>query len=177
MNRPGSSDRDNALYWQLRQHPEIEADAFSRNADINSTLSAFRQSVLESDPTSIDTYLSQDFGEYTRLFRLIGKLAITHVISVAESEKRFLQLEVPNSEMQKTKDHWYRYLWQECLAKDIQTLSQLKAKKLRIVSFNYDRSLEYYLGKKIAARFLVAPGRNIEQDQAHEWAASGFEAI
>lgn len=177
MNRPGSTDRDNALYWQLRHSPTIEADNFSKNTDINSSLLAFCQSLREQDPTSIDTYLSQDFGPNTLLFRSIGKLAIAHVISSAESVKRFSQIEIPGSEMQKNNAHWYRYLWQECLAKDIQTLAQLKAKKLRIVSFNYDRSLEYYLGRKIAARFLATPGQFLAPEKSQEWAADGFSAV
>lgn len=162
-----------ALYDQLRGNPAISQawDALSGH-DLVYALIEFRQRLIESDPKSIDEFLSRDFGAATKVFRQIGKLSIAHVIAAHESESAFQSVEQAPSQ-----DHWYRYLWQDCLNAGSRSLDDLKAKRLRIVSFNYDRSLEYFLGKRIAAAHLAQPDRLLDPTKARTWAAKGFKEV
>jgi hypothetical protein len=132
----------------------------------------FRQRLSESRPKSIDEFLSRDFSTATKIFRQIGKLAIAHAIAASESPQAF-----EDADGNLSNDHWYNYLWQECLAPNCKTLEDLKNKKLRVISFNYDRSLEYFLGKKIAATHLAKPGNQLNPKFVQSWARDGFLAV
>lgn len=162
-----------ALYDQLQgdQAASRAWRALSKQ-DLVYALIEFRQRLIASDPKSIDEFLSHDFGTATVVFRQIGKLSIAHVIAAHESESAFHKINQDSS-----KDNWYRYLWQDCLNAGCRSLDDLKAKKLRFISFNYDRSLEYFLGKGIAAAHLAQPDRLLDPAKAHTWAARGFKEV
>ncbi|MDH5709509.1 MAG: hypothetical protein OEY75_10385, partial [Hylemonella sp.] len=134
----------------------------------------FRARLVHSDPRSIDEFLSRDFQLVTPVFRQIGKLAIAHVIATSEVASIFEQLERSDDPM---KDHWYRYLWKDCLNDRCRTLDDLKAKKLRFVSFNYDRSLEYFLASRIAATYLTPPGDALADSRHQAWRTTGLQEI
>ncbi len=161
----------------LYDHVEADSDAVklwrgSSNADLRLALVKFRQLLIGSDPKSIDEFLSRDFGAATQLFRTIGKLAIANVIARTESVAKFTDA----SDGHLT-DHWYRYLWQDCLYAGSADLDSLKSKKLRIVSFNYDRSLEYFLGQRIAATFLTGARQMLAPDRIPVWAQPGNKEV
>jgi hypothetical protein len=132
----------------------------------------FRQRLVESNPKSIDEFLSRDFGTLNNAFRLIGKLSIAQVISANESK-----VLMNAAENNPAVDHWYRYLWQYCLNDGFSSLAEVKAKRLRIISFNYDRSLEFFLGKRLAATYLANPAESLSQEKIEKWAAPGFRAV
>ena len=88
-----------------------------------------------SDQSSVDAFL---FGRPNPVFIEIGKLAIAKYIIQSEHKDR-LPTDPPQTELDKQK--WYGYL----LNNFIPTLDDIKLSKLSIITFNYDRSLEYYL--------------------------------
>jgi len=167
------------LLDQLRKDSAITAE-WDKHYSLNlvHALILFRQKLVGSEPKSIDAFLSGDFGPLTTVFRQIGKLAIAHVIAKRESLSIFQTIEESTAkDDSRPKDHWYRYLWQDCLKVGSQSLDDLKAKKLRVVSFNYDRSLEYFLGWKIAATFPTHAGKMLYPEKIQQWAADGFKEI
>lgn len=156
-----TNDKESVLAWRK----------ISRK-DLSFSLVEFRHRLIESAPKSIDEFLSRDFGLANPLFRLIGKLAIAHVIASCESVSA-----IERGGANQTHDHWYRYLWQDCLNNGILGLDKLRAKKLRIISFNYDRSLEYFLGRSIAATYLTPPGTILAPELVNKWADAGFKEV
>lgn len=167
------SETASTLHETLTNNPDFRNSwsAVSKK-EFSYALISFRQKLIESDPKSIDEFLARDFGDASHAFRLIGKLSIAYVIAESEllSKMDSAQSELPN-------DHWYRYLWQDCLNAGCRSLDDVKRKKLRIISFNYDRSLEYFLGKRIAAAFLTNHGVQLDPARTEIWAKPGFEAV
>lgn len=157
----------------------LNNDVKSRNSwrsvsrkDLSSALIDFRSRLIESDPKSIDEFLSRDFGAANDVYRAIGKLSIACVIAAHESALKILNA-TPNSNI----DDWYRYLWQDCLNANCRSLDDVKAKKLQIISFNYDRSLEYFLGRRLAATYFADPGTVLDSDSYAAWCRSGFSTV
>ncbi len=171
------SDRAMALHNQLQDLPEVRSWLMSHRADLGPILINFRQRLIESDPKSIDEFLSRDFGDGSTAFRAIGKMAIAHVIAAGESESAIQNLDQPIADQHSAKDHWYRYLWQDCLNRDVAALEAIKTKKLQIISFNYDRSIEYFLGKRIAATYRTAPTASLDPSASHNWAEGGYKFV
>jgi hypothetical protein len=132
----------------------------------------FRHRLIESAPKSIDEFLSRDFGDANPLMRLIGKLSIAQVIASCESVSA-----IQSGGAYDSRDDWYRFLWQDCLNTGMPGLDALRTKKLKIISFNYDRSLEYFLGRKIAATYFTPPGSTLDPALAERWAAAGFQEV
>jgi hypothetical protein len=167
-------DEANSLYNYLANDREavIAWQKISRK-DLVYALVEFRSRLIESDPKSIDEFLSRDFSDANPLFRLIGKLCIAHVIASCENinaiESGMATNDIP--------DHWYRYLWQDCLNNGSPGLEALTEKKLKVISFNYDRSLEYFLGRRIAATYLTPPGSTLGSATAEKWAGAGFQRV
>jgi len=85
----------------------------------------------DSNVPSIDAFLSRrpDLVE-------IGKHVIAANLCCEENPTAISSEE--------TKDHWYRYLWSR-LIEDTDSPHQLINNEVRFISFNYDRSLEYFL--------------------------------
>lgn len=88
----------------------------------------YRKSLSQSGLQSVDLFL-----EYRREFLDIGKLSI--VLGIAECENEVKNLFFTGEQK------WYEYLFNKLLS----TPDDLISNKLSIVTFNYDRSLEYYL--------------------------------
>jgi hypothetical protein len=94
----------------------------------------FRESFLKSQARSIDFFL-QNQPE----FLAIGKAAISAILLERELEGNLLE-SLPNQ------GHWYRTLWDSLAI----GWDALEKNKLKIITFNYDRSLEYYLTMAMA---------------------------
>lgn len=104
----------------------------------------FVRDLNDSGVTSIDEFL-----ECRSEFRPIGKTAIAQVISRCEAEhadKDPLFRVNSNEEVQKPR--WYPLLMR-ALGPSLETLAD---NRLRIVTFNYDRSLEHYLYNALLAK-------------------------
>ena len=100
-------------------------------------LTVFMKTFLKSEMTSIDAFLARRGNDKVRLNSLhtyadIGKAAIAYCL---------IQNEQPEKLHITTDDHWYQYLW-SFIADSLESFGE---NKLSIITFNYDRSLEFYL--------------------------------
>ena len=102
----------------------------------------FARDLQAADPPSIDSFLAsrQEFSK-------AGKIAIALVLGPCEVHD-------PKGcpEIQKRKspaDDWYQYLWHALYDPP----ESIRNKKLRIITFNYDRSLPNYLHQAMCASF------------------------
>jgi len=107
---------------------------------------AFAQTLRRSGATSIDAFL-----EHRPELRETGKVAIASVLLPCEKEDALFDWH-----SDRAADHWYGYLWRYLAADGEQHLTQ---RPVRIVTFNYDRSLEQYLWITAQNMFGVGPGR------------------
>lgn len=97
-----------------------------------------------SQAPSIDEYLA------TRPQKLeVGKAAIAAIILASENfEALFAIPTASDKEKNKYPDPWYKYLWKQ-LTHGV-PLEEFERNRFSVITFNYDRSLETYLG--VAAR-------------------------
>ena len=104
----------------------------------------FVRSLQLSDPSSIDVFL-----EHNPPMSEFGKEAIASVLLRIEQEEALFDW---NEE--RRKDHWYQYLWDRLSADGADNFGKAP---LKIVTFNYDRSLEHYLFVVIRNMFHMGP--------------------
>lgn len=95
----------------------------------------FRTALTKSGANSIDTFLA-----YRPCFEKVGKLAIAYAIG-----KR----EYASCIGSDRKEHWYRYVWNK-LHTGADTARELLNNKVKVITFNYDRTLEFFLFQAIA---------------------------
>jgi hypothetical protein len=90
-------------------------------------LTHFQDELLKSNRLSVDAFLEQRWE-----FVNIGRHAIAISLIPCEMESELIR---------KEQERWYEYLWNlmDCRARDFEK------NQLAIVTFNYDRSLEYFL--------------------------------
>ena len=103
---------------------------------------SFVERLRTADAESIDAFL-----EHNPQFQEIGKLAIASHILRAESGGDFFDR---NPEVRARQ--WYRYLWKILAKKGIDGFPSWP---LKIVTFNYDRSLEQYFHTTLQSMFGV----------------------
>ncbi len=104
---------------------------------------SFCEALSQSGVSSVDAFL-----EHRKEFLMIGKTAIAEVLIPFEDESKLF-----------TKDgDWYGYF----LDKLNSPLDQFHENMVTIITFNYDRSLEWYLYKALHARFGLKEERVIE---------------
>lgn len=91
----------------------------------------FGEAFLRSSQPSIDAFLAKrpEFAE-------VGKLAIAHELCVLESPGRLYRTD--------NDDHWYMALW-AAMERDAHDPGRLGRNNVRFITFNYDRSLEFFL--------------------------------
>lgn len=85
----------------------------------------FRKALKQSQLNSVDAFL-----EHRPEFISIGKLAIANVLLKYENYEAIIM-----------SPDWYKYIWNKLITK----YDSFKNNKLSIITYNYDRSLEYYL--------------------------------
>jgi len=100
------------------------------NIDLDETVNFARQ-FKRSHVKSIDAFLAKR-NEFTE----IGKLVIATVLIEKENPDRLLDAV--------DAEHWYSYIW-NLMISDIDNISQLQSNRIKFITFNYDRSLEYFL--------------------------------
>jgi len=105
------------------------------------TFRDFRSDLQLSGITTVDAFL-----EKRPNWMRVGKVAMALALDGKESEEKLFPPYHP-------KDHWYESLWQSL---NCTSWAALKKKKVRIISFNYDRTLECYLCGVIANNFRVS---------------------
>lgn len=111
-------------------------------------LAHFEKQFRESSIISIDSFLASR-PEFTS----IGKAAIATILCLFENPES-LDPRLPQY-------HWYMYLWDH-----LRTAGTLNASSLwrnvRFISFNYDRSLEFFLFRAIRATYNVSPSQALD---------------
>lgn len=100
----------------------------------------------KSNQRSIDAFLSRQ-----ERFRDIGKFCIAAELCSRERQE---------SVIGDIEDDWYALLL-EALTRDAITLQDVRRNQIRIVTFNYDRSLEYYLFESLKHTFPNATDADI----------------
>jgi hypothetical protein len=116
----------------------------------------FRDNLMLSPDESIDSFL-----EYHENYRQIGKLLIT--IILLRYEKRLFLFDQwlsylinknidSNTPIRFSDGHWYQLLFNQ-MCKDCKFEDFSIKNKVSIITFNYDRSLEYYLLTCLHAKY------------------------
>lgn len=100
------------------------------HAQVQAKMEKFRDAFLHSQMNSIDAFLGR-----RPEFQEIGKKCIAAVLLQCEDPSLLF---TENRE----KDHWYKYLFNHIAKND---WDELSFSDISIVTFNYDRSLEYFL--------------------------------
>lgn len=100
------------------------------------TMVEFKTSLYHGQPPSIDRFI-----ETHRDFLKIGKLMIVHIILGCEDPLRNHKF-----------NDWYSKLWKTIHTNNLQ---DLKRNQLKIITFNYDRSLEHYFLKTIKNYYRI----------------------
>jgi hypothetical protein len=112
------ADKGSTLFNMLSTHVPSATDAL---------IDAFRRDFERSQRYSIDRFLT-DQPKWSE----IGTAAIAiELIKQEQLDQLFRERD----------DHWYRYLWDRIAT----SWDALTKSHLNIITFNYDRSLEYYL--------------------------------
>lgn len=117
----------------------------------------FADRLFQAQPPSVDFFL-----EKNPQYRLIGKLCIIFCISRYEDENSW-QYSPSKYPVNLRKGNfpdfgWYRYLWHNLIS-ECKDINDLHNNKITIITFNYDRSLEFYLMRAIKSFF------NVEEDE------------
>lgn len=100
-------------------------------------------------------YSMDEFLEYEEDEEIVefGKKAIAAILLPYEKEETIFYNFIKNKEGENN-FHWYRHLWQK-----MDTSFEYLEKNLSVITFNYDRSLEYFLFTAYKNKF---PGRKEE---------------
>ena len=108
----------------------------------SATLDSFCLDLAESGFSSVDAFL-----ENRPRWTDVGKCAMA--VRLLESESQAKNRLFPPHQPQ---DHWYEYLWSQMRAS---TWPAFKKQRLRVITFNYDRSLEHYLCRVVCNNYGV----------------------
>jgi hypothetical protein len=113
-----------------------QAGNYGTRSDYGNGIPAFKKALNLSQTSSIDALLERE--EYKN-YRHIGKLLIAGEIFKAESIAKILMYKSSLS------DHWYSHL-RHALFNGV-SKDQFQENNLSIVTFNYDRTINYYLAQ------------------------------
>jgi len=120
--------------------------AFHMLAFDRSRLGQFRRALIESPSTSVDEFL-----ETRTEFMQAGKAAMACIL-LPEERASLKVLHEPG------KYHWYKYLLKHLHGK----LDEFPQNRLGVVTFNYDRSFEFYLLRALLSKYGVPLERCVE---------------
>lgn len=111
----------------------------------------FANAFLRASLPSIDAFLAKrpDCAE-------IGKLAIAYELCGREAPNRIFDVD--------NNDHWYGALW-SAMERDLDSPTLLRHNHIRFVTFNYDRSLEYFLHEATKHTFKLSDEAALEACQ------------
>ena len=133
LNYPLGRDLINNLCKRLGSAHHDLPDQWSAG-EVDHFLTALR----EYDPSSIDEFLEAQGAELADL----GRCLIALELKLREDRNRFFPPEDPG---------WYRELFDALLSDN--GLPAFAESKLKIITYNYDRSLEVYLHERLRGRF------------------------
>lgn len=104
----------------------------------------FRKALSETLDDSIDAFLGHNPN---KVFETIGKRAIAYVLLQCENTEKLAEMK------SQAKANWYELL-SKALTEDEPFEKVNKNKTLSIITFNYDRSLEYHLHRGLNRSYL-----------------------
>lgn len=109
----------------------------------------FFDAFLRSRLSSIDAFLAKrtEFAD-------AGKLAIAYLLGRRENPGSLFAAD--------TSSDWYRYFWNQLVA-DLEAADKFQDAQLRVLTFNYDRSFEYFLFDATKHTF------GLSSDEALKW--------
>jgi len=131
---PSSKELREMIISRFRSPTTTLYEEYNRMGFQNRTVNEFSEAFRQSGVTSIDSFL-----EHRPEFMKIGKNAIAEALIPFETETSLFGREID----------WYGYL----LDKMNTPIQEFSKNKLRIITFNYDRSLEWYLFKALQSRY------------------------
>jgi len=105
----------------------------------------FSRAFLRSKSSSIDTFLAM-----REKYVAVGKLAIAHALAVREDPDLIHQTKPPEDW-----DDWYALLW-SVLREGTSSPSDISRNPVKFITFNYDRSLEYFLHHAVKETFDIS---------------------
>lgn len=110
-------------------------------------IAKFKDQLKGADGTSIDYFLEQ--RKEIPDFMSIGKAFIAYHLIKCENENNIVGLD----------ENWYSYLLNTCMNTSFENY---KNNRISFLTFNYDRSLEFYLHKTLTNKFLKPENEVIE---------------
>lgn len=129
---------------QINNKGDIYEDLL-RNTDEKEHVQDFYNNLLLSSEMSIDAFL-----EHNRKYLNIGRRAIANVLIRKERHKELFDNWINKWLDPTNKDrHWYQLLFSKLNS----PFEEFEKNKLKIITFNYDRSLEYFLLKSMKAKY------------------------
>ena len=139
------------FYSQYMKYLEAQADYIQRQMDMD----YYIKTVKQEDPKDFvekfrDSNISIDlFLSLNKKHEIIGKKAIALSILRYEGASQFKDNLIPE------KENWYKFLLNRLVGKltkkdDYKNISN---NNISIITFNYDRSLEYFLYKSLSSMF------------------------
>jgi hypothetical protein len=105
----------------------------------------FYKNLLLSSEMSIDAFL-----EHNPKYSEVGRRAIANILLRKERHVELFENWIEKGLDPANKDkHWYRLLFSKLNA----SFDEFECNKLKIITFNYDRSLEYFLWESMKAKY------------------------
>jgi hypothetical protein len=139
---------------------EIFINAYRSNQSSMLGLSHFLGLMKSFDPINIDKFLKDISGENSKELILQGKRLIAEVLLECEDKKK-LEADYRTS----GKENWYRYLVDAITSGCGSDPTKILDNKLKIITFNYDVSLEYYLSSRLPrASFFNVDDKNYAEE-------------
>ncbi|WP_374661363.1 hypothetical protein [Inhella sp.] len=115
--------------------------------------------IRDQMPPSIDWFLGQELADPYEHFREVGKLAIAWCIGEAEQDGNEGLVPVPvgaRGAAGTAPPHWFRTLWQSLGVRNVEDVQVLiDQHRLRVITFNYERTFEQFLSNRIRALHLA----------------------
>lgn len=141
--------------------------------DFEEKVNKFRNDLILSPDETIDYFLEHVNGEE---YRKIGRLAIANILLEREQEKYLFEDWMEYNSIEKNTlqqkflegtyvrpedGHWYQFLFNQ-MCRECKSIDCFPKNNVSIITFNYDRSFEYYF-----LRSLMAKYKKTEQEAAN----------
>ena len=118
----------------------------------DNSVSSFLEDLINANPASIDDFLTFHSDNYD--YQLIGKICILYCINKCENPNRFKPIikTIQDKMILLMECDWYSILWQ-LLYQGANEITDLRNNSITFITFNYERSLEYFLKTSIEGLF------------------------
>jgi hypothetical protein len=137
----------------------MNAEDYGHKHQFDEMVKDFRSDLLLSPDYSIDSFLEHHNDNYRKL----GKIGIASVLLPLEKRQylfdEWMQALIDKNEhpdIRLADGHWYQYLFNH-MFKNCKKVEDFSNNKVSIITFNYDRSLEYYLLTCLQAKYKKGP--------------------